>query len=426
MLCITSGFINRQDFFKRFCEYLKKTNVKKLTVIENAYVPLIKFSISGVDVDLLYAQLQINGINSKNFNILDDKILQNLDEKSILSVSGPRVSDKILKLIPDTNIFKHVLKIIKIWAKRRVIYSNVLGFFGGISWSILVAKICQIYPRFNISSIIIRFFHFCTIWNFNWSHPIKLCSIEKNELGYIVWDPSTNYRDSYDLIPIITPAYPSINSTHNVLRTTLRILKKEFKRGSKILNLGTRNKEITTKVWKKLLKENTFFQDHKHFIQITIFSRLNKFYLLWKGFIQTRIRIFLHNLEEFNGIIPFPNPKAFHPYNWTKIKEYNECFWFIGLNIIKKMKYNLTKIVQKFLIQIYQNKLTFNGCTIYMKHLKRNDIPICIIGLKKYKKKFKRPKVNIKLNIKPIIRSLIKFIPRSLTEKYIHSKRNIV
>merc|ERR1711976_20639 len=269
----------------------------------------------------------------------------------------------------------------------------------------------QFYPNFNSSSIIIRFFRFCTTWNFNWNHPIRLCILEKSKFNYNTWDPTINYNDTYDLVPIITPALPSINSTHNVSTTTLKVLKNEFSRGTKIINYKAQNDVVSKNRWKKLLKESTFFQDHKHFIQISIFSRISKFHLLWKGFIKTRIRVLLQSIEKLNGILSFPNPKVFQPYNWRKVKESNECFWFIGLKILRKTNYDLTKVVKKFLTQIYQSRLIYDGCTVYVKYLKRTDIPEYLFRFKRFVQNRSKPTLIITINVELIIKSLIKFIP---------------
>lgn len=41
-------------------------------------------------------------------------------------------------------IYRNTLKLIKLWAKNKGIYSNMMGYMGGISWAILVGKICQV------------------------------------------------------------------------------------------------------------------------------------------------------------------------------------------------------------------------------------------------------------------------------------------
>jgi len=65
----------------------------------------------------------------------------------------------------------------------------------------------------------------------------------------------TNASDRYHLMPIITPAYPQQNSTHNVTQSTQKLIVQEIKRGLEIVN-----DIMTSKIeWKQLFIGTPFF-----------------------------------------------------------------------------------------------------------------------------------------------------------------------
>ena len=157
-------------------------------------------------------------------------------------------------------MFRDALRCIKLWAQRlffsflysnvilivigRAIYSNVNGFLGGVAWALLVARICQLYPKAIAGAIVSRFFvimyqwwaafhyHFYLLTPFrSWPQPVLLKQIEEGPLQVRVWNPKLYQADRAHRMPIITPAYPSMCATHNVTSSTQAIITGEFKRG---------------------------------------------------------------------------------------------------------------------------------------------------------------------------------------------------
>lgn len=68
-----------------------------------------------------------------------------VEGKFINILTFKRVAESIDK---DSGInmdaFRETLQFVKLWAKNKGIYNNMMGYLGGISWAILVAKICQV------------------------------------------------------------------------------------------------------------------------------------------------------------------------------------------------------------------------------------------------------------------------------------------
>ena len=104
------------------------------------------------------------------------------------------------------------------WGKRRGIYSNVMGFLGGVNFAILVARICLHYPAANGAMLVRAFFRLYANWAWSDACPLMICGIDKGgPVAASVWSPeNSRLMGKPEIFPIITPCYPASNSTFNV------------------------------------------------------------------------------------------------------------------------------------------------------------------------------------------------------------------
>jgi len=114
----------------------------------------------------------------KSLNSLDDdNMLINMSKECILSANGKRMTDILVKSIPNSEVFATVLKLVKLWAKNRCIYGNQFGFLGGVSYSILVCFICNLDPSMTKASQCLYYF-FQVMSEWKWPTPIVLDKIK--------------------------------------------------------------------------------------------------------------------------------------------------------------------------------------------------------------------------------------------------------
>lgn len=217
-------------------------------------------------------------------------------------MNGSRVTDDILRLVPNVATFRIALRTIKLWAKCRGIYSNVMGFLGGVAWAMLIARICQLYPNSCAASIVHRFFTIMSRWK--WPQPVLLRPLEDGPLQVRVWNPKLYPADRSHRMPIITPAYPSMCATHNVTESTRTIMMNEFKLGVDIVEKVM----IGNGQWKELFTKSKFFHSYKHYLQITSCSESAESQLIWSGLVEAKLRQLVLKLELVDMI------NLAHPY----------------------------------------------------------------------------------------------------------------
>ncbi|KAL1690080.1 Poly(A) polymerase central domain-containing protein [Schizophyllum commune] len=257
-LCVVPKHVSREDFFDVFEPMLRESpDVTEVAGIPEAYVPIIKIKMFGIPIDILMARLALSSI-PEDLSLQDSNILRNLDDRCVRSLNGYRVTDELLRLVPNVDVFRDALRCIKLWAQRKAIYSNVNGFPGGVAWAMLVARL---FPG-----------------------------------------------DRAHRMPVITPVYPAMCATHNVSVSTFAIIEEELRRGTKLMNsiiLGSSK-------WSELFEKHDFFHKYRYFLQIIASTASAEAQLMWAPNVEAKIRQLVSKLELVESLtLAHPFTKGF-------------------------------------------------------------------------------------------------------------------
>ncbi|KMZ64146.1 Poly(A) polymerase [Zostera marina] len=373
-VCVGPSHINREeDFFIILHDILAvMEEVSELNAIPDAHVPVMKFKFRGISIDLLYARISLTVVPD-DLNISDESILCNVDQQTVRSLNGCRVADQILRLVPNVKHFRTTLRCLKFWAKRRGVYSNVTGFLGGVNWALLVARLCQLYPNAVPSMLVCRFFRVYTQWR--WPNPVMLCSIKEDALGFIVWDPRKYPRDRTHHMPIITPAYPCMNSSYNVSISTLRVMMEQFNIGNQIC----KDIELNDANWSLLFEPYLFFEKYKNYLKIDLVSSNADDLRAWKGWVESRLRLLTLKIErDTYGMLhchPYPNDHV------DSSRKTSHCAFFMGLQrqagvvVQEGQQFDIRAPVDEFVRSVNMYSCWKPGMDIHVSHVLRKDIP---------------------------------------------------
>jgi len=310
-LCIGPRNIRREDdFFNVLGDILREhPEVTELACVPSAFVPIITFKFADVPIDLVFAQLA-ESVILPGLDLSTESIINSIDEKSKLSLNGCRVTDSILRLVPEVENFRLTLRAIKYWAKQRCLYSNKLGFLGGVSWALLVAAVCQKYPTAPPSKLLCMFFIMWDSWN--WPNAVSINNIKQSG------------NNMNGVMPIITPSYPQQNSTHNTTQSTLYQMKEEFRTSRAICT--DIDKGLTS--WDALFQKRSFFTEYRLYVRINLTATSEDIMRAWEPFVESRIRKLIGELEKtVNVKYAIPVSANFHDPDGPEL---NSNF-FLGL-----------------------------------------------------------------------------------------------
>ena len=212
-ICVAPSMITRDHFFgniidpitgnvskdpSSLAELIKKhPDVTNFNAVETAAVPILTFDWEGVNIDLLFARLATSSIPPE-LDIDNDSVLDGVDSATEKSLNGPRVTNLIAAMVSGTperyQNFLFVVRCVRKWAKARGLYSNKMGYWGGVNINIAVALVIQLYPNSSKGNLLRKFFLVFKSWR--WPNPVMLCKPHDAAFGLQVWSAFTNIRDA--------------------------------------------------------------------------------------------------------------------------------------------------------------------------------------------------------------------------------------
>ena len=308
-LMLAPKHVSRDHFFEHVPVLLRKEftteEITELTPVPGISVPIIKLEVCGVSVDLIFCSLQVSSVQA-GIDLTDINILRGLDETDRRCINGTRVSKRMVELVPETKTFRKALRAVKLWAKKHALYGNIVGFPGGVAYALMVARVCQLYPKASASKILLKWFGIMKGWQ--WPTPLVLAHKEEAPLSLREWDPDAYPGDRRHLLPVLTPSYPRQNTIHTMGPSTKKVLMREMDKASNVVNQIYAGKAS----WKDLFQRHNFFTSaYKHYISVVTASKSKEAQQAWSGLVESRLKWLVVGIENSDAAAI----ELVHPFN---------------------------------------------------------------------------------------------------------------
>merc|ERR1711920_60197 len=193
------------------------------------------------------------------------------------------------------------------------------------------------------------------------------------------WNPKTNPADKLHVMPVITPAFPAMNSTYNVTETTKRIMLEEFRRGFEVVS----KVEGGQSAWSEVHEPFPFFTLFDHFLSLEVLAQTEEVYNKFSGWVEAKLRILVMQLETVQGMLLHPNPSQYDLCG-TDPEWPLGCGMFIALAFSKEdgaypgQTIDLRPALEQFMDVINQwdqRDVYANQFRLRFKRVKRSEVP---------------------------------------------------
>lgn len=289
------------------------------------------------------------------------------DEETFQSLTGCLLTRTLIEIIPNANSFGLARRMVKLWAQRRGIYGNACGYPGGLTWSICLARVCQMYPNANAAELVAHFFRVYYRWD--WQTAVTL--LPTSAVEPIQTDPVEQGQ-----IAVMTPGMSPVNTAMHVRKAALPILQEELRRAYKLSKLVNKGKAC----WSDLYVLPSIANKSKHYIRMEFLAQTKEaldFLVEWGEVCLPTL------LTKLDSELPTVKVRAYSQHVIVQHEKYAfSCNMFIGIRFSQsepgvQQQVDLRVPVVNFLEMLdkWPCKESFAGQYDFtLQHLRRSEL----------------------------------------------------
>eukprot|EP01029_Cantina_marsupialis_P024413 TRINITY_DN6283_c0_g1_i1.p1 TRINITY_DN6283_c0_g1~~TRINITY_DN6283_c0_g1_i1.p1 ORF type:complete len:520 (-),score=91.51 TRINITY_DN6283_c0_g1_i1:1582-3141(-) len=320
-LCIIPRHcMSRSEFFEKLPSFLRNIDdISNMLCVPSSFCPVLKFEFHGMKIDMLFCGVDEEIVDDSI--LLEDSILIGMEQPDIIALNGYRTTEKLISMMEEISrldLFRKLLRVIKSWSKSQGLYSNVLGFFGGINLALMAAFICETYYREErLDKLVFYFFRVFSRWEYN--KILKLNPAIRLPSGTSIAMKSY-LPNTTDAFPILTPVFPTMNSFHNCNPVSWKIIMDCLKNADRICSGVISGRNDYSSLWSGRISDSV--DNSTHFLLISLSSSSTEEMLAWRGYMETRMRRLFTDLSRLPQVLeirPIPcwldSDESFLPHN---------------------------------------------------------------------------------------------------------------
>ncbi|KAK8806360.1 hypothetical protein WA588_002931 [Blastocystis sp. NMH] len=214
-----------------------------------------------------------------------------MSPQSLRSLHGCCTAVALRKLVPDMQLFRQSVHLLKFFCKKRGIYKTKFGFLGGSNLAMLMTAVMRKHPHFGLTQLLLAFFD--QFAQYDWSMPVTLVPTERHpemECDQMVWEGNHSRETP---VVILTPCFPASNASRNVTFSARQLIATELNRGLLVLQSALRGETEIEEIFTRV----DFASSFSYFIEVTMESVSATQLAEWTGWCESKLRVLTSFIE---------------------------------------------------------------------------------------------------------------------------------